>query len=254
MRKIFNRSIKDNKMYIPISIANTDYEFRNLLVEDILELSKIQKNYFEQQLSLVIKSITSGKVNPLHLTCQERYAIFLSYLGLTTDHNGLQKEVDVNLYLAENLDNFNAERMVDEYGVSVRHLMGVEAHALEIGCSSTSDWILGVMAITIGCEQLPPIDQATSLAFSGKMIQSRMQELQKMDVLEFNRLMASYLELQNKQHQLVSIAFDNGIVLEKFSLRGADDAPMRFQPSTAFKGYAKNILSIAIRENTELQQ
>lgn len=239
-------------MYPSLSIASTDYDFQNLLVEDILEMAKIKSNYFEQQLSGVIKSITGGKVNPLHLTCQERYAIFLSYLALTTDHNGLNPEVDVNEYLAENLDDFSRERISDEYGVSVRHLIGVEAHALEIGCNTTEDWILGIMAITIGCDQLPPIDQATSLDFAGKMIHSRMQVLRKLDVMDFNRLMASYLELQSQQHQLVSMAYDNGIVLEKISLRGADDAPMRFQPSTAFKGYAKIILSIATRENTDL--
>lgn len=239
-------------MYPSISIANHDYDFQNLIVEDILTTAKIKKDHFEQQLTAVLRSITAGKVNVIHLTCQERYAMFLTYLGLTTDHNGLNNDVDVNEYLSDDLDGFTRDRISDEYGVSVRHLMGVEAHALEIGCDKTEDWILGVMAITIGCEELPPIDQATSLDFAGKMINSRMELLRKLDVLEFNRLVASYLTLQSKQHQLVSMAFDQGIVLEKIALRGADDAPVRFQPSTAFKGYAKIILSIATRKNSEL--
>lgn len=238
-------------MYPSISIAKQDYDLQNLLLGDVLEMAKIKKSYFEQQLSAVLKSISVGKLNPLTMTCQERYAIFLSYLSLTTDHNGLSDDIDVNQYLAKNLDEFSRERVFDEYGVSVRHLFGVEAHALEIGCNTTDEWILGVMAITIGCDELPPIDQATSLDFAGKMIKSRIDALHKLDVMDFNRLMASYLELQSKQHQLVSMVFDNGIVLEKIDLRGADDAPMRFQPSTALKGFAKNILSIAIRENSE---
>ncbi|MBU3845874.1 MAG: hypothetical protein H9855_02645 [Candidatus Acinetobacter avistercoris] len=239
-------------MYPIISIAQRDYSFQNLLVGDILVLSKIDKRYYQQQLSSILSTIVGAEVNPMLLTCEERYAALLVYLDITRDHNDLNQSLDINQYLSKDLDNFNKDRIFDENGVSVRHLLGIEAHALEIGCEGTEDWILGAMAITIGCEQLPPIDAATSLDFAGKMIKNRMDELRKLEVMEFNSLMAAYSELQINQDHLVNMAFDGGIVLEKIDLRGADDAPVRFQPSTAFKGYSKEILSIATRANTKL--
>jgi hypothetical protein len=239
-------------MYPAISIAKRSYSLQNLLVENVLTIAKIKKNYLEEQLTNILTTITQGEVNPLNLTCEERYAIFLSYLDLTRDKNDLNKAINIDDYLAIDLDEFNTDRIFDDHGTSIRHLIGSEAHALEIGCENTEDWILGAMAITIGCEELPPIDVATSVKFAGKMIESRMNDLRKLDVDDFNRLMTSYMYLQSQQDHLVSIAFDDGIVLEKIESRGADDAPRRFQSSTAFSGYAKIILSLANRKNTKL--
>lgn len=232
-------------MYPAISIAQCDYSLQNLLIENVLNLAKINKKYFEQQLTSILTTITAGQVKPLQLTCEERYAIYLNYLDLTRDKNDLSPEIVIDEYFSENLDLFSKERVCDESGVSVRHLIGSEAHALEIGCENTADWILGAMAITIGCDELPPIDISTSVDFAGKMIQARMQDIKKLEDEDFNRIMGSYLSLQEKQDHLVSIVFDNGIVLEKMKLRGADDAPTRFRSSTAFSGYTKKLLLLA---------
>ena len=229
------------------SIAGTDYSINHVLVSDVLDVAKMKSNHFEQQLTRILATITGNSVDPRKLSCEERYAIFLHYLDLTHDQNDLNEKIKPSEYLSSDLESFSNARINGENGVTVRHLIGLEAEALEMGCENTVDWILGAMAITIGCEKLPAIDIPTSVEFCAKMIHARTQVLNSLETDEFNQLMADYLNAQYDQKHLVNMAFDQGIVLEKFDLRGADDAPLRFRPSIAFTGYCKDLLSMASR-------
>lgn len=239
-------------VYPIVSIASRDYAVKDVLMSDVLNIAKMKTGLYEKQLTRILSTITGGTVNVQTLSCEERYAIFLHYLDLTSDHNDLSAEINPAEYLAPNLDDFSNERVEGKNGVTVRHLNGMEAEALEMGCENTEDWILGAMAITIGCELLPPLDIPTTVEYCAKMIHSRIEILLSMDTAEFNQLMADYLDAQYEQAHLVNIAFDQGIVLEKFALRGADDAPRRFRPTIAFTGYAKDMLLLASRENTAI--
>ena len=238
-------------MTFPVqTIANKKYQFNNILVSDILEIAKIPQNRYEQQIKHILATILGGSDDMDTLTAQERYAIYLSYLNLVD--NSLDESIVIADYLAQDLNNFSRER-VSENGVSVRHLGGMEAEALEIGCEYTEDWHLGAMAITIGCEYLPEIDVSASsnVGFIGKMIQNRIETLKRLSLPEFNALMRQYLSLQDQLPKLVNFVFEDGIVLEKFN-GGADDAPVRFRASAAIHGYGKELLSIAIASNTAI--
>jgi hypothetical protein len=237
-----------------VSIGGQSYAPQNVLMADVLEVAKIDKNHLESQLSRVLATITGNSVNVQALTCEERYAIFLHYLDVTRDQNDLSVSINPAEYLAENLDQFSKERQRNERGVSIRHLTGLEAEALESGCEHTEDWILGAMAITIEYgDQLPALDMQTSVEFTARMIATRIDTLLSLSTVEFNELMDQYLDLQLQQDHLVNITFDNGIVLEKIGKRGADDAPVRFRPSIAFTGYCKELLSIATRKDNAIQ-
>ncbi len=235
------------------SIASRKYAVENLKVSDALDIAKMRAGQYEKQLTRTLTTMTGNTVDVQTLSCEERYALYLHYLDLTRDQNDLSAEVNPADYLSDNLDNFSNERVTGKNGVSVRHLNGMEAEALEIGSENTEDWILGAMAITIGCDALPPLDIPTTVEYCANMIHSRIGQLLRMDTGEFNQLMSDYLDAQNEQAHLVNIVFDQGIVLEKFALRGADDAPRRFRPSIAFTGFTKDLLSIAHRENPAVQ-
>ncbi len=240
--------------YSLVSIAGHTYEPHNILMSDVMEVAKIEKNHFEKQLTQVLTTIAGkqSKINMQALTCEERYALFLHYLDVTRDHNDLSDSINPGEYLAENLDLFSTERLHGQ-GISIRHLTGLEAEALEVGCQYTEDWILGAMAITIEYgDALPAMDIPTSIDFTARMIHNRINILLNMEQPEFNDLMDKYLDLQLAQDHLVNIAFEDGIVLEKFGLRGADDAPVRFRPSIAVTSYSKELLSIATRKNTAI--
>lgn len=238
--------------YPLITIADRDYTFSDILMSHVFLIAKMPTKHYEQQLTQILQAILEGEIDtttqkPINtrlMTCEERYAMFLSYLDMTRDKNSLNIEIDTSDFVNPVVEGFSRERFfsVDET-ISVRHLTGIEAEALEIGCQTTNDWVLGAMAITIGCEKLPPIDVPSSLQFVGNMIKSRMDLLASLEHDEFNDLMHAYLILQDEQKHLVNITFDQGIVLERINKRGADDAPIRFQPSATFSRYAKNILS-----------
>ena len=239
-------------VYPIVSIASRDYAVKDVLMSDVLNIAKMKTGLYEKQLTRILSTITGGTVNAQTLSCEERYAIFLHYLDLTRDHNDLSVEINPAEYLAPNLADFSNERVEGKNGITVRHLNGMEAEALEMGCQHTEDWIIGAMAITIGCEKLPPIDIPTTVNYCAQMIHNRSAILLEMDTVQFNRLMSDYLDAQYEQAHLVNIAFDKSIVLEKFNLRGADDAPVRFRPSIAFSGYSKDLLSIAARKNAAI--
>jgi len=239
--------------YPLVSIGPHDVAFKNLNVLSVLEMAKIKSNYFEHQLTHVLASITSDKYDFLKMTCEERYAFLLSYLSLTRDKNDLSQTIDPDAYLSEDLTNFKgSERYEGKNGISVRHLTGMEAMALEIGCTNSTDWLMGVMGLTIGCEKLPPLDIPTDIKFTGNVIRNRINILHSLDVDEFNELFYEFIQAQDKQDHLVHMAFDSGIVLEQFEQRGADDAPVRFRPDIAFKGPIKKLFSALHGGNSKL--
>lgn len=247
--------------YPLVSINDQNLSFNDIRMSFLLAISKMKKSRYEQQLTQIIAGILEGNIdpktnkpiNPRTLTVEERYTIFLSYLDLTKDKNSVNKELELTDYFNAQANGFSKERIfTDDKTVSVRHLTGIEAEALEIGCQNTNDWILGAMAMTIGCEQLPPIEPPNSLEFCANMLKFRIDELLKLDTDEYNDLMAAYLDLQYQQVHMVNLAFDNGIVIERINLRGADDAPVRFRSSGAFQGHVLHLLHNAYEENTGL--
>lgn len=234
--------------YPLIEIANQSRVFSDVTVGSILTISKIKESRYESKLTAILTDILGTEVDVLRMTAEERYCHFLSYLNLTIESNALYQKTNPLDYLSDDLNAFSTERVKsDVLDMSVRHLTGIEATALEIGCESTEDWILGEMAITIGLdERLPELDIPTSLDFTSKSIFNRINTIKEFTTHEFNTLYEEYLNLKSRQTHLVSMVFDNGIVLEKFNLRGADDAPCRFCAAHAFTGFSKELLSIAL--------
>jgi hypothetical protein len=129
----------------------------------------------------------------LPFDCRRTLCTFLNYLDLTRDQNDLNTNIVVSDFLSGELKDFSRERIFNENGVSIRHLNGIEVEALEMGCTDTNDWILGAMAITIGCDKLPPIDMPTSIEFCGRMIKSRMTLLEGLEKTSLTTLWPSIL-------------------------------------------------------------
>lgn len=233
-----------------IEIANRHYKLCHLLVSNVLQISKIRPDFYEKQLTQAIYTIApcDDPQAPLKMSVQERYAILLSYLQLVD--NRLDDDVQISDYLGEDLTTFSHER-IEINGISVRPLNGLEAHALEEGCESTVDWIMGAMAMQIGCEELPPIDEFTNLTFTKNLIKTRIDQLSKLEIGHFNELFNTYLHLDSQFNNLVKIIFDKGIVLQKIN-GGTDDAPLRFRVASAFTGHTKDILSIAYENDSNI--
>ncbi|WP_111857825.1 hypothetical protein [Acinetobacter sp. CFCC 10889] len=234
-----------------IEIGKSHYDLCHLRVSNILQMAKIRPDFYEKQLTQAIYTIAPNNKDPqyaLKMSVQERYAILLSYLQLV--ENRLDDDVQISEYLGEDLTNFSHER-IEINNISVRPLNGLEAHALEEGCETTIDWIMGAMAIQIGCDELPPVDDFTNLNFTKNLIKTRIDQLSKLEIWRFNELFNTYLHIENQFNSLVNIVFDNGIVLRKIN-GGTDDAPLRFRITSAFTGHANDILSIAYEDDPDI--
>lgn len=228
-----------------LTIGNEKYQLNNILLMDLLELAKLNPQHYEHQLTQILSTAVGDIKQVQSMTVHERYAVFLKYLSKTEKHS-LDSSINIDDYLVKDLSDFNRKRVTGKNNVSARHLTGVDAEALEIGCEYTDDWILGEMAITIGCDYLPALDTEYSVDYAGNIIHKRIEKLKKLDIDEFNELMDDYLEAKDQLKKLVNISFDDGIVLDKIN-GGADDAPVRFRPHTALSGHARKLLSIAIK-------
>lgn len=236
--------------FTSINVGQHSYPLHHLRVENILDMAKIKPLHYEHQLTQALYTIAPHADPNAHLklSVHERYAILLSYLQKV--ENRLDDDVDISEYLGEELTHFKNERI--EYdGISVRPLNGLEAHALELGCQNTVDWVMGAMAMQIGCEQLPPIDHFSNLKFTRNLIKTRIDDLAKLEIGQFNDLFRVYLSLDSQFNSLVNIVFDEGIVLKKVN-GGTDDAPLRFRITSAFTGYANDILSIAYESDPDV--
>lgn len=235
-------------MTLPIiSVAHKKIQMYDLLFMDVLELAKLETNHYQKQLRLILNRITGDSDLVDRQSVAERYAVFLTYLDIVK-YNSLDESIVVKDYLNPDLNDFELQRVSNDKGTSVRHLMGVEAEALEIGCEGTDDWILGEMAITIGCKFLPPIETVEekavlSINYIARMIKNRLETIKMLSIDEFNDLVTQYLDLKSDLKTLVHFAFDDGIVLDKFG-GGTEDAPVRFRASTAFYGHAKRFITL----------
>jgi hypothetical protein len=235
-------------------IAGRLYKFGHLICSDILDMAKIKANHYEAMLSKALSSILGPEVVPGDLTVSERYAIFLKYLNFIEDKN-LDRSIDISEYLNGDLSNFSSKR-IEENGISARHLTGLEAEALELGCENTADWIIGAMALQIGCddiEGLPALPPQKTLDFTCKIIQSRSETLLSLDQVIFNDLFNKFSYVRNQLNTLVDISYSNGIVLNKVNNGGTDDAPVRFRATSAITGPTRELYSILVQENSTVQ-
>ncbi|MCZ3360012.1 hypothetical protein NYZ83_16575 [Acinetobacter baumannii] len=230
-------------------IAGRLYKFGHIICSDILDMAKIKANHYEAMLTKALCSILGPEVVPGDLSVNERYAIYLKYLNFIEDKN-LDQSINIADYLYADLNNFSNKRIEDN-GVSARHLTGLEAEALEIGCENTTDWIIGAMALQIGTdiEGLPALPQQKNLDFTCKIIQSRSERLLALDQVEFNDLFNKFTYVSSQLNTLVNISYSNGIVLNKVN-GGTDDAPVRFRATSAITGPARELYSILVQENT----
>lgn len=233
------------------TIANRTYDLHHLNGGMILEIAKLPKKYNEAMLTKGLQCITGQSETPRNMTTQERYALYLKYLLSVQDHN-IAPSINIESFLNDDLQTLHRER-IEENGISARCLIGIEAEALETGCETTVDWILGAMSLQIGCEKLdlPPLDiQVNEISFIQNTIKNRLSHILSLEQPVLNDLCSQFFELDKRLNTLVKITYDNGIVLNKFG--GTDDAPTRFRINAAITGIAKQLFSIAVGENAAI--
>lgn len=215
-----------------ISIGHRNYLMRELTFNSAIRIAKTASDKIEQRLTVFLQDILADTELPLKMTVQERYFLLLNYLNVQQG-TILDVQQDVSSYLITDSKAWQTE--YTRAAITVRQLTGYDAELLEKHCTNIADWMAASMAIQLfdADSEMPPLaHNDMSEEERQQRFFERLEFFKDLTVSGFERYYA-LLQVGNAQMEsLVRLSYDSqGIVL-----RGADDAPCRFCPSSTFYG------------------
>ena len=227
-----------------VEINNHKCLFKAPLVSDVAAIAEIPSKYEYKRMALWLTKAMRDAAYVKKMTLQERYAWFISFLNQSNQFDRL----DIGAYLNPVLNDFNTDRVDIGNGLSVRHLRGVEAEALELGCEAPIDWIKGEMALTVACDDLglPAMDifvpEPRTIA---TIIQTRLSIIDQLDIYTYNEFVEKYNACYSILPTLVNMFNDEkgGYSVDKYlNEGGADDKTARFRVADCIIGPARQLL------------
>lgn len=218
----------------PFSMNGQVLQFKELIFTSALKVAAIDPKFNEKRLTVFLREVLGDQINALEATVQERYFLLLKYLDL---HNGsttlLDIGLDINLYKVINPGQWKVQ--VDSGNFSVRQLTGREAEFLEQNCNSIQEWCGCMIALQIADSTIPELSRLPTNDLDDPLnmdlFHSRLNYLKNGGLSEFDPLFAILDKINNELFTLVRLSISKeGFVV----IRGTDDAPVRFRPSSAF--------------------
>ncbi|RSN83396.1 hypothetical protein EA770_07320 [Acinetobacter baumannii] len=221
-----------------IPIGNNIYQLNELTFNDALKVSAIDFRLNEKRISSFLGHALGDMSSPMSMTVQERYYLMLKYVQNQTN-TLFSSEVNFEDCFRTGLD-WNEE--ISDQGVTVRQLNGTEAEFLESKCVNAAEWIACLLAFQIKYENHEYLgsfpDRSLSTKENIEQFSKRLNYLKTLPQSDFNLIYQDYIALNSNLFTHVELNVNNdGFVV----LRGADDAPLRFRPSTCFIGIIKEL-------------
>ncbi|KYQ84061.1 hypothetical protein AWW72_10830 [Acinetobacter sp. NRRL B-65365] len=225
-------------VFDPIPIGENAYQLSELIFNDALKVSAIDSRLNEKRISSFLGYSLGNMALPLTMTVQERYYLMLKYVQKQTN-TLFSSEVNFE-------DCFKTETVwneeISELGVTVRQLNGAEAEYLESKCVNAAEWIACLLAFQIKYENHEHLglypDRSLPMNEYIAQFSKRLNYLKSLPQSDFNLIYQDYITLNSKLFTHVELNVNNdGFVVQ----RGADDAPLRFRPSTCFIGIIKEL-------------
>ncbi len=199
----------------PIEFKNQRIILRELTIGQAIEIAKIPQSMNEARLTSFIGFVCGDSDLALSLTAQERYVILLTYLSLADNDYVVNLEHDD--YFTKPLHQPDPV-IID--GISIHHLTGQMAMALEQKCENIYDWLTGQMACQmsgdlgalIGVRDM--VWGRIDVSDLDDQIQQRFIELGNLTQTQFEGLVACYTQGAEKLKHGVVLGLDNdGIIL-----------------------------------------
>ena len=214
-----------------VSIGNRHYLMTELTFNAAIKIAKMSESDLEQRLTVFLQTVLNDDLLPLQITAQERYALLLNYLK---EQHGTLLETNLNVANFLMLPNsFQTEIEIE--GFKIKQLYGMACELLEKNCKNLADWLAGAMAMQLlkTNSDMPPLpDVSMTYEDYQQCFFERVAYLKNLPVSEFNQYFDIFSKANSALNNLVRIDFDEvGLVL-----RGTDDAPYRFCPSSTFTG------------------
>lgn len=221
-----------------VVIDSQKFDLHELSFFQAVTISRIPDWKNEHRITAFLKAVLGDGHNPLAMTAQARYYFLIRYLAAMPE---CLASVDIK---PENylLDDHAASLVTElsDRGYSVRQLIGHDLQALESVCASMSDWIVGCMSMQLSAPDLPMLpDPLCSDAERESSLKARAQIIKEWPLSVFDRAYAAYSAMNDAMMGLCALGLDEkGLTVLG---GGADDAPVRFRPSTAFTGVAREL-------------
>lgn len=225
-------------VFDPIPIGENAYQLSEIIFNDALKVSAIDSRLNEKRISSFLGHSLGNMALPMTMTVQERYYLMLKYVQKQTN-TLFSSEVNFE-------DCFKTETVwneeISEQGVTVRQLNGAEAEYLESKCVNAAEWIACLLAFQIKYENHEHLglypDRSLPMNEYIAQFSKRLNYLKSLPQSDFNLIYQDYITLNSKLFTHVELNVNNdGFVVQ----RGADDAPLRFRPSTCFIGIIKEL-------------
>lgn len=224
-----------------VEVNSMSCSFKTPKVSDVLEIAKIQPKYEQNRMHYWLLQLMGDAEAVAKMTMQERFAWLLLHMKQTR----VETRVNIDDYLADDLNNFSRERVDAGLGLTVRHIYGIEAEALERGAQNVNDWIMGEIAITIANDKFPALDLYTGdVDLVQRSIHNRVNKLIALDIDEYNDLVENYFSTKDLLINLVNpcVAVGGGYILDVMEEKGKKSAPTRFCVPNCIKGHAAELL------------
>lgn len=203
---------------------------REMSGDQALALANMSIELHEHRLTAFLGSVLNDLNIPYTLTVQERYYLLIQYLSAQIDTD-LETKTDYSKYVQMPDKQWHPSYQIEE--ITVHQLKGFQAELLQECSEDISDWVFGCMCLQIECPELGLLPNSDNKTEWAQLLHDRLPRLLKLPQSEIARLHQLYSVATAQMCFYVNYTFDgNGIVC----LGGADDAPMRFCPSTAFTG------------------
>ncbi|NNP70374.1 hypothetical protein [Acinetobacter sp. Ac_5812] len=225
-------------VFDPMPIGENAYQLSEVTFNDALKVSAIGKQLNEKRISAFLGYSIGNMNQPLNMTAQERYFLMLKYAEKQT--NTL---ISVNIDFSKCFKScLSWKNDISEQGVTVRQLTGAETEYLEAHCVNAAEWIACLLAFQIKYENHEQLghfpDRSTTDLLFKQQFAKRLNFLKALPQSEFNLIYLDYQKLNSQLFTHIELSVNNeGFVVR----RGADDAPLRFRPSTCFIGIIKEL-------------
>ena len=215
-----------------ISIGQRHYMMRELTFNHAIKIARIPEAKNEQRLTVFLQDVLQDELLPLQMTVQERYYLLLKYLD-AQQNSLLAIKLDIADFLILPVGRWNTQYEQDD--IIVKQLTGYDVELLENHCGNLADWIAASLALQLhdSKSDMPPmLYHALDEQEKMQRFVERLKYVRDMPLSQFNAYHA-ILNLANSEMQsLVRLGFDG----QGITIRGTDDAPHRFCPSSTFYG------------------
>lgn len=220
----------------PVQIGSMEYNLKELIFENGIRISAIDKKLDERRLTEFLKHALVENVDPLAMSIQHRYFLLLKYLEQQKQDSLLSIN---NIVFPDFYLNHDYIDDLHDDGKYIRQLTGRDLEFIEINCISKKEKIACAIAIQLGYDDkniLPPIpDKNLKQADYEKAVTERIAIIRKKTLSDFDSIYDDFINLSSNLMNLVSYAFtDDGI-----TLRGTDDALYRFCPLIGISRFFK---------------